>query len=323
MLEIASFEPVSTAPPIGRFRGKRQIVIDHPDFNIVLTLDLSPSRLALRHHGGSSQMKDEFFGSDDQRAVLRRGRGMAALLGQDRRYSYYGRTVGLPGPEDGDIDHLAALAIVQGSATYLAVPVTQAEAIKTSMVARGLVPMHYDKWQGAKSAIAAARQVVATVSLPEDVTMLRLDASTADGHLASLAEMASGCGVLPPCGEVLRGLLRPAVCLVAVDRASKVVSCAASSACAHEDHPKHGGQAWWGMLATDPARRGQRLSVVLGAHALLEMEARFGFGDFMTGVEPGNAPSEAICARMGLSKGDFAIIGCTDPRALASGRMTK
>jgi hypothetical protein len=268
-------------------------------------------------------MKDEFFGNDDQRALLRRGRGLAALLGQDRRYSYYGRTVGLPGPEDGDIDHLAALAIVQGSATYLAVPLDQVEAIRASMLARGLVPMVYDRWEGSGLAITAARRVVATCSLPDDVTMQRLDASTADGQMASLAEMALGCGVLPPCGEVLRGLLRPAVCLVAIDRSSKVVSCAASSAYAREDHPKQGGQAWWGMLATDPARRGQRLSLVLGAHALLEMDSRFGFGDFMTGVEPGNAPSEAICARMGLSKGHSAIIGCTDPRALASGRMTK
>ncbi len=268
-------------------------------------------------------MKDEFFGSDDQRALMRRGRGLAALLGQDRRYSYYGRAVGLLEPEDGDIDHLAALAIVQGYATYFAVPPSQVEAIRTSMLARGLVPMAYDKWQGSRTAIAAARQVVATCSLPEDVTMQRLDASSTDGQLASLAEMALGCGVLPPCGEVLRGLLQPAVCLVAVDRAAKVVSCAASSANAHEDHPRYGRQAWWGMLATDPARRGQRLSLVLGAHALLEMEARFGFGDFMTGVEPGNAPSEAICTRMGLSRGEFVILGCADPRALASGRLTK
>jgi hypothetical protein len=268
-------------------------------------------------------MKDEFFGSDDQRALQRRGRGLAALLGHDSRYSYYGRSVGLPGPEDGDIDHLAALVSVQGYAVYGTVPLNQVEAIKASLVARGLVPGHYDKWEGSRSAVAAARQIVATLSLPEDVTMLRLDASTANGHLASMAEMALGCGVLPPCGEVLRGLLRPAVCLVAMDRTLKVVSCAASSAYAHADHPRHGGQAWWGMLATDPARRGQRLSVVLGAHALLEMESRFGFGDFMTGVEPGNAPSEAICARMGLSRGQNAIVGCADPRALASGRMTK
>lgn len=268
-------------------------------------------------------MKDEFFGNDDQRALLRRGRGMATLLGKDRRYSYYGRTVGLVEPEDGDIDQLAALATVQGNAAYGAVPLDQVEGIKTSMQTRGLVPMHYDKWQGAHPAIAAARQVVATLSLPEDVTMLRLDASTEHSKLSSLADMALSCGVLPLCGEVLRGLLRPAVCLVAIDRASKVVSCAASSAYAHEDHPKLGRQAWWGMLATDPLWRGQRLSLVLGAHALLEMETRFGFCDFMTGVEPGNAPSESICDRMGLSRGSSAIIGCADPRALASGRMTK
>ncbi|AZQ67166.1 N-acetyltransferase [Silicimonas algicola] len=267
--------------------------------------------------------RDEFFGTDDQRAVLRRGRGMASLLGQDRRYTYYGRTVGLAGPEDGGIEQLAALATVQGNAAYGTVRLNEAEAIKMSLSARGFVPVHYDKWEGNRSAIAAARRVVETVSLPEDLTMLRLDASTSDGHLTSLADMALGCGVLPLCGEVLRGLLRPALCLVAIDRTSKVVSCAASSAYAHEDHPKHGRQAWWGMLATDPARRGQRLSLVLGAHALLEMEARFQFGNFMTGVEPGNAPSESICARMGLSRGDFAIVGCTDPRALAAGRMTR
>lgn len=268
-------------------------------------------------------MRDEFFGSDDQRAVLRRSRGLAAVLGQDRRYSYYGRTLGLTGPEDGDLDHLVALAVVQGNATYGSVPLTQAAAVKASLLARGLVPTLYDKWEGSGAAITAARQIVATLSLPGDLTMLRLDASTPDGQMASLAEMALGCGVLPPCGEVLRGLLRPAVCLVAVDGAGKVVSSAAASAYAHMDHPRLGRQAWWGMLATDPARRGQGLSVVLGAQAMLEMETGFGFGDFMTGVDPGNAPSEAICAKLGLSRGQSAIITCADPRALASGRMTK
>jgi hypothetical protein len=268
-------------------------------------------------------MNDEIFGSDDQRALLRRGRAMAALLGQDRRYSYYGRTVGLPGPQDGDIDHLAALATVQGSATYLAVPLDQVDANKTAILARGLVPMIYDRWEGAGTAVAAARQVAATLSLPDDLTMIRLDATTPAAQLASLAGMALGCGVLPPCGAVLRGLLHPAVCLAAIDRNATVVSCAAASAYAHKDHPGQGGQAWWGMLATDPARRGQRLSVILGAQAMLEMEARYGFGNFMTGVEPGNAPSEAICARLGLTRAHAAIIGCTDPRALAGGRMTK
>jgi hypothetical protein len=63
-------------------------------------------------------MRNEFFGSDEQRAILPRGRGMATLLEQDARYSYHGRTVGLIGPEVGDIDQLATLAMVQGSTNY-------------------------------------------------------------------------------------------------------------------------------------------------------------------------------------------------------------
>lgn len=268
-------------------------------------------------------MRNEFFGNDQQRALLRRGRGMAALLEQDARYSYYGRTVGLVGPEDGDIDQLATLAMVQGNTNYGAVPSSQVDAVKAGMQARGLVPMRYDKWEGTGSAIVAAQDVISTTSLPEDLTLVRLEASTPDQLMASMAQMALDCGVLPLCGEVLRGLYRPAVCLVAIDRAANVVACAASCAFAHPEHAGYGKQAWWGMLATHPDRRGHRLSLILGARVLLEMESRFGFRAFMTGVEPGNAPSESICARIGLSRGAFAIIACTDPQALAGGRMTK
>ena len=88
------------------------------------------------------------------------------MLGQDRRYCYFGRTVGLSGPEDGTIDQPEALVIVQGQAAYGTVPLNQVEAIKTSLLARGLVPMHYDKWEGSRSAIEAARQVVATILCP-------------------------------------------------------------------------------------------------------------------------------------------------------------
>jgi hypothetical protein len=202
--------------------------------------------------------------------------GMAALLEQDARYSYYGRTVGLVGPEDGDIDQLATLAMVQGNTNYGAVPSSQVAAVKAGLQARGLVPMQYDKWEGVGSPVAAARHALATTSLPEDLTLVRLEASTPDQLMASMAKMALDCGVLPLCGEVLRGLYRPAVSLVALDRESNVVACAASCAFAHLEHPGYGKQAWWGMLATHPARRGHRLSLILGSHVLLDMETRFG-----------------------------------------------
>lgn len=266
---------------------------------------------------------EEFFGNEDQRAVLKRGRGMAELLGKDPRYSYYGRTVGLVTPHDGDIDKLAALAKVQGNSNYAAVPLADTDAVETALQKHGLVPMHYAKWEGASPVLNAARDVLNAFSLPDGLRLVKVDASTSGTVMASMAELALGCGVLPPSGEVLRGLLRPATCLLALDREEKAVSCAASCAFAHEDHPTLAHQAWWGMLATDPKHRGCHLSLILGAHAVLEMHEKFGFGNFMTGVEPGNSPSEAVCARMGLSAGEYAIIGCADPEALSGGRMTK
>lgn len=267
--------------------------------------------------------QDEVFGSDDQRAVLRRGRGMAELLGHNPRYTYYGRTVGLATPKEGDIDQLAALAKVQGNSNYSTVPLDQTDAIETALEARGLVPMHYTKWEGTSSALSAARNAAKTIPLPDDITLMRLDATTPEALVASFAALALSCGVLPPTGEVLRGLIKPAVCMIALDPNKNVVSCAASSTFAHRDHPSLGGQAWWGMLATHPKRRGRRLALILGAHTLLEMETRHGVRNFFTGVERGNAPSEAVCTRMGLAPAGFATISCTDPLALESGRMTK
>jgi hypothetical protein len=111
--------------------------------------------------------------------------------------------------------------------------------------------------------------------------------------------------------------------VVAIDRFANVVACAASCAFAHLEHAGYGKESWWGVLVIHSARRGLRLSLILGAHVLLDMDARFGFRAFMTDVEPGNAPSESVCAQIELYCGAFAIIACADPRAPASGRMTK
>ena len=153
--------------------------------------------------------------------------------------------------------------------------------------------------------------------------MTRIDADTPSTVLASLADMALGCGVLPLAGEVLRGLLNPVVCLVAQDREGKVVSCGASAGFAHPDHPVLGRQAYWGMLATDPAWRGRKLALILGAHAMLSMSRNHGIDAFITGVEPGNTPSEGVCARLMLARSGASILGCADPRSLRGGRMTK
>jgi len=42
------------------------------------------------------------------------------------------------------------------------------------------------------------------------------------------------------------------------------------------------------MLATAPARRGQRLALILGAMAMQAMHEVSGLRDFMTGIETSN-----------------------------------
>ncbi len=267
--------------------------------------------------------QEEYFGNDDQRALLKRGHALAGILKNDTRFSFYGRTVGMASSQDGDLDLLAALARTQGNSNCAAVPEDESPEYASGLRARGLVPLIYRKWEGAGDTLAAARAVLDAVTMPGDVTVLRVVRETPGDLLSSAARMALECGVLPICGPALRAELQPAVCVMAVDRSNNVVSIAAASAFAHPNHATLSGQAWWGILATDPVRRGQKLALVLGAHAILEMEARFGFRNFMTGVEPGNAASEAVCATMALAPRGQAIVGCADAEALTGGLMTK
>lgn len=267
--------------------------------------------------------QDEYFGDGDQQALLKRGRALSDLLKHDKRFSYYGRTVGITTTEDGDLDTLTALVRAQGNSNCATVPDYTCLSYTSELKARGLAPVVYKKWEGTEAPLEAARDIVNNVPHPDDVTLVCVTPETPVRLLNSAAKMALGCGVLPTCGAALRGLLQPAVTFFAVDRTDNVVSMAAASAFTHIDHPSLSGQAWWGMLATDASRRGQSIALILGAHAILEMDRRFGFRSFMTGVEAGNAPSEAVCSKMGLAPKGMTIVGCADPGALSGGRMTK
>ena len=63
----------------------------------------------------------------------------------------------------------------------------------------------------------AARRIIETQAMPRDLRLVQVDARTPGSVLESLADMALDCGVLPMCSDVLRGLLQPSVCFVALD----------------------------------------------------------------------------------------------------------
>jgi hypothetical protein len=267
-------------------------------------------------------VNDRFFGTESQQSPLRRGRSIYDLFAGDVRVSYYGRTVGLlrPSAESGPLlDRLIAL---QGASTYADVPVEDADIVQSELEARGYSITRYQCWSGGDTAIKAARNIVATYALPKGITAHWIDADATDLHLERLADVALCCGVLPLAGSVLRGQLKPGLGIVALDEHGQAASCAAASSFAHPDDTIRGSEAWWGMLATHKQHRGKKLALILGAMALLKMHERFGFQQFMTGVQPGNTASEAVCAKTGLSPQPRIILTAVDAEALPGGKLT-
>jgi len=268
----------------------------------------------------TTPIPDSFFGSEAQRDLLTRGRALFDLLRDDPRFTYYGRGVGLVSPEDGDFDLLLALTRLQAFSHYGIVSDARLSEHTEAAHEAGLSVTLYPRWEGGDAVLRAAREILQDHSCPGDITVVRITPETPDVTLAQLAEVALGSGVLPPAGAVLRGQTRPGLGLVALDGAGKPVACAGAAAYLH---PSRDGHAWWGMLATDPARRGEKLALILGAMAIEAMHEGYGFRSFFTGVEAGNTASEGLCARIGLAPGGTSTLSVADPSMLPGGRMTK
>lgn len=267
-------------------------------------------------------MADEVFGTAEQQTLLRRGRALYALLADTPEASYYGRAVGVLAADAKGRALLPHLVTLQGASNFFAVPDADVAGLQADMEAQAYATTHYATWTGGQTALAAAEQILADHALPDDVSLRVIDDTSPSDDLALLAEVSLTAGVLPISGAVLRGTLKPGLGIVAVDATGRPVSCAAAASFAHP-HSALADMAWWGMLATHPDRRGQRLALILGAHAIREMHRRYGTARFFTGVQPGNAPSEAVSGKCGLTCNDSAILTVIDPSAVADGKLTK
>lgn len=265
----------------------------------------------------------EYFGTADQQALLRRGAAAHLITRDDPRFSYYGRTVGVPSTQDAPTETVFALARLQGNSNFADMADDEYPDTHQAALDAGLSPMRYAKWQGDADALKAAHQITANSPLPDIYKMSQLSQETSPETRRSLATTCLSCGVLPPSLSVLTGAQHAAILLMALAADGTVVACAAAAAYLHRDHPLGKSDCWWGMLSVHPDHRGQALSLTLGARVILEMNAIYGFSRFMTGVEPGNGPSEAVSAKMGLSHEGRSILGVADPTLLAAGRMTK
>lgn len=266
--------------------------------------------------------REEYFGSPDQQALQRRALAMHRLLRDDPRFHCHGRSVGVSRSEDDGPALQAALTRLQGACACEAVPGEALAAHVAALEDQGLKTDQFEEWTGGGGVFDAARAVLAARSLPEDLEIVTVGSDTAAGDMQALADLTASCGVLLPMGAFMRGEAAPAICLYARDAEGRPVASAAAVMQFHRNHPR-GSEAWWGMLATRDDRRGEGIALMLGAAALIAARERLGCAGVFTGIRAGNAPSAALCGKLGLAhEGRFAVIAI-DPGMFGAERMTK
>src|SRR5271169_829168 len=117
--------------------------------------------------------------------------------------------------------------------------------------------------------------------------------------------------VMPVPGSIMRGLARRGICLVATDQNQRPVATASSYMIHHPSSPR-ATDTFWGMMATREDRRGERIALLLGVEAIIHMWERHGARGFMTGVKADNAPSQALCNKLGVRATDWICASCID-----------
>ena len=264
----------------------------------------------------------EFFGNADQQAVTRRSANLWSLVRDDPRFCCHGRAVAVSWAPPDRLDLQISLARLQGVAACEDVPNGELANYRSALEQVGLKTDVFENWYSADNALTNARRILSERALPDDLELVFVDADTPCDDLYALAGLTESCGVLLPMGRFMRGLERPAVCVFARNSSGKPVC---SSAAVDMFHPssEHAGLSWWGMLATDEDWRGQGLALLMGAHSMLAMHNRFGTTSFFTGIRSDNAPSKALCTKLGLVQGNNSVVIGIDPQTFGGSRITK
>lgn len=266
--------------------------------------------------------KEAYYGNPQSVAAMKRSAALWSLVRDDPRFAYYGRLVGLSQPVDDTADVLAALARVQGAAPCYFFPKTQTPALFAELEAKGLSTDRHEHFLGGEDACAASRQALSDYAMPADLTVRELDADTPGDVVAETADLMESCEVMPVPAAMLRGQRRNGACLVATDEAGRPVATASSFFMHPADGP-HGTTVFWGMLATRPDRRGEKIALLLGARMIVHMWEKKGARAFMTGVRESNASSTALCNRLGVYDTACTYAVCVDAETMGRKSVTK
>ena len=265
---------------------------------------------------------EEYYGSPENIAAMKRSAALWSLLKDDPRFAYYGRLVGLSQPIENAAQILASLARLQGAGPCYFFPKTKVEALFSEFGAAGLSNDRHEHFIGGETAYAAAKETLSAHDLPADLTLRRLDGDTPGEFVANVVDLMESCEVMPVPAAILRGRQGKGICLAVTDSEGNPV-CAASSYFMHPASSPHANTVFWGMLATRQDWRGKKIALVLGAMAMVHMWEQLGARAFMTGVRQNNAPSTALCNKLGVTDSKWAYAVCVDTKTLGRETVTK
>jgi GNAT superfamily N-acetyltransferase len=259
----------------------------------------------------------ELFGNPAHLALLRRGEDVWRLVRGHPRYAYYGTVVSLSDPGDDTAEVMASLAGLQGVGMCFYFPKTGATPLFRALEAKGLRTAQSQFHRGERGAYEAGKALLARRSLPNNLTVIRLDATTPASLVKATVELCESCGISTMPGEVMRGGVLPGVNLVAVDASGAPVATAASYAM-HASGAPRATEAFWGVLATREDHRGQGLAGLLGATAIVHMWEEEGMRAFNTGIKAENLASQAACAKLGVENTEWITAFCFDDGRLGA-----
>ena len=109
-------------------------------------------------------MQDEFWGAPPQQQMQRAAAMLWPLLGDNPRFAYEGRFVGLDAPDLSDIETIAALVGIQAGTASFFVDAAKEAPLSDALRDRGLKLDRWDQLMGAGDAVATSRAVMASGS---------------------------------------------------------------------------------------------------------------------------------------------------------------
>lgn len=265
---------------------------------------------------------DIIGGTPEQIAMVRRAQALHALLKDDPRFCFQGRTVSHTGLTDEAVEIVANLSRLQGYSSIQAAPRKRGDSIAAAYRDRGLAPVQWDQYWGRDTAIAECRRFLDGFTPPDDLTLREVTENTPEAVVRQICTTSAGLGVVPPPGSAMRGSSLRGVFLFATDADDRVVALGGGFASFHPRSLRH-DEAFWGMLATEPERRGQRLACWIGASAVMSLHNRFGIRGFSSGVKADNPASQAMCTRLGITRSEFICAGAVSSDLMGSSPVTR